>query len=107
MTRFQYRIASKAIADIVAAHFDVEPALLFDKTRKQPITEARHAAVVIMKGLYPGLDSDTLAWVFNRKDHSTVNNSHLRVSSLLEVDPEYALAFENAKQTVENILSNV
>ncbi len=92
-TRDQWR----AVARAVAKAFNVPPASLWRQDRKVVTTQARQAAMVLMREKL-GMTLQAIAEVF-RKDHGTVVHA-IQTQSARMLENKYRLAFQTAVATI-------
>ncbi len=91
-------VAEQIIA-IIAWHFEVEPADIAGKSRRQEYARPRHAAVMALRSM--GLSLNKIGAVLGGRDHSTILNSLARAEGLMATDAAFAAAVNAADEFEE------
>lgn len=83
----------KLITSIVCSYLGVEEDLLFQKSRKQLIVQARYISMEIASKIT--IINDTNIGAYFNKDHATVWHARRKVSDLRETEKEYSKMYND------------
>jgi chromosomal replication initiator protein len=87
------------IVKIVCDHFQVPVELVYTKTRKHEVVQARHVSVYFIREIKK-TSFLNLAKVFNN-DHSTCINSVKTIKNWIETDKSFAVEIDNLRRKVK------
>jgi chromosomal replication initiator protein len=82
------RTQTQIVRRTVANYFEVSEAALYSKSRKQPLTDARHIAMYLVYRLVPSMTLETIARHFGRTDHTTTMHAIRKVEARIETAPD-------------------
>lgn len=84
--------SSDAIVKITASHYGISQAALLGLSRQRRSTEARHAAMFLLRDLVQ-LSFTDIGRIFSGRDHSSAAYAYNRISTRLTTDPKFATEF--------------
>jgi len=76
---------NKDIVDIVADYYNINPAVIYEKTRKKEIVRPRQIIMYILRE-DAGISYPTIGESLGGRDHTTVIHSCDRVKKMIEDD---------------------
>lgn len=88
-------ITPQKIVNIVARHYQISPADITGKSRKQPIATARQISVYLIRNLVPDMKTEVIAEFIGLKSHSSVVAGTDNIVSKLKEEEDNK--FENEK----------
>jgi len=90
------------IIRIVAAEFNLSPALLTSKTRRHTVTVARHIAMYFVREILE-MPLKKIALLFGRKDHTTVIHACQTVEQYRATDPDLRQVIDSLEQKIRQL----
>jgi len=89
-------VAIKDIVKIVAEYYELEEAVIYEKTRRKEIVKARQVAMYLLREDF-NISYPLIGQKLGDRDHTTVIHSHLKIKDDLKTDPSLLQEIEKIR----------
>jgi hypothetical protein len=90
------------VKNLVCTEYALSPDVLIKKTRKRVIVEPRQVALYLCK-LFVKESLKSIGQYFNKKDHTTVRYSYLKIKDLMDVDEDFRKKIRKLEIALETL----